>query len=62
LGSIAKALHTTPAYLMGWEAKEEPADNDELQVEANEIFASLSVEKQNQVLSFLRFLKGEDNQ
>lgn len=30
--SLALALSTTPAYLMGWEEKEKPVDKDELAI------------------------------
>lgn len=60
---IAKALHTTPAYLMGWEQKEEPANKDELDNELLSMVKSLSPEKRKQAVDFLRFLKGtQDNQ
>lgn len=63
IGNLAEILHTTPAYLMGWEQKEEPANKDELDNELISMVKSLSPEKRNQAVDFLRFLKGtQDNQ
>ena len=59
IAAFAKALNTTPAYLMGWEEKEPATDDDELFQKNVELFNSLSDEKQKQALDFLRFLKGE---
>lgn len=54
---LAKALGTTPAYLMGWEQKE-PAEDGELE-EVKKLFMNLSPEKRKHVLDDLRFLQGE---
>jgi transcriptional regulator with XRE-family HTH domain len=56
---MAYALDCTPADLMGWTQKEEPANQDELEDKVNKLFKNLSPEKQEQVLNFLRFLQGQ---
>jgi transcriptional regulator with XRE-family HTH domain len=58
---IAKTLGCTPAYLMGWEEKEKPANKDELQNKIDDLFINLSAEKQQEALNYLRFLKGQSN-
>ena len=62
--SFAAALHTTPAYLMGWEEKKEPApeNEDRLDEEVVELIRSLPPEKMKQLKTFLRFLKSDANQ
>lgn len=59
IGKLADILHTTPAYLMGWEEKEKPTNKGELQREVEDIFNNLPSEKQDQALAFLRFLQGK---
>lgn len=56
---IAKALETTPAYLMGWAEENECAtlEGDALDKENLELFKCLPDDKKQQVLDFLRFLK-----
>lgn len=58
---LASALETTPAVLMGWEQKEEPASKDELQAKIDDVFKKLPPEKQRQALEFLRFLQGQSD-
>lgn len=60
IASLAKALHTTPAYLMGWEEKT-PDDPkaDERKAELLEVFNSLPKETQDKFLNILRYLQGE---
>ncbi len=60
---IAKALHCTPAYLLGWESqtdeeKPAPSEEDRLNQEIMNLFLSLSEEKQKEALSYLRYLAG----
>lgn len=54
--ALSKALHTTPAYLMGWEEKEPVKEDDELFQENIKLFSQLNEDHQKQVLKFLRFL------
>jgi transcriptional regulator with XRE-family HTH domain len=56
--TLASALKTTPAYLMGWE-ENKPAENDELDIENDKLFKNLPQEKKQQALEFLRFLQGK---
>lgn len=58
---LAAALETTPAYLMGWEQKKEPAGKDELDAEILEIFNRLSDDKKKQARDFLLFLQGKSD-
>lgn len=60
---IAKALHCSPAYLLGWEDsndEEKPASDEEdrLNLEIMNLFLSLPEEKQKEALSYLRYLAG----
>lgn len=54
IGPLAEALHTTPAYLMGW-TEEKPATqmDDELR-EISEIFIELSSENRSKLLELSR--------
>lgn len=54
---LARALHTTPAYLMGWDDTEEDLD-----AAIQDLYSSLSSEQKEQALQFLRFLKSTDKQ
>jgi Predicted transcriptional regulators len=58
---LAKILKTTPAYILGWEELNVPENKSELIDEVNDLFVKLAPEKQEQVLSFLRFLHGQEN-
>jgi transcriptional regulator with XRE-family HTH domain len=54
--ALADALHTTPAYLVGWDEKK-PASFDEKRAAQNiEMFNRLSPEQQEEALKFLRYL------
>ena len=69
LEPIAKALETTPAYLMGWESKveENPVETanqlseiflDQELMETLSIYQSLDADKKKQARDFIYFLKG----
>jgi len=69
LEPIAKALETTPAYLMGWESKveENPVETanqlseiflDQELMEMLSIYQSLDADKKKQARDFIYFLKG----
>lgn len=58
--AFAKALNTTPAYLMGWEDKVSSYSDDELDQKIIEVFNRLSEEKQKQALDYLAFLASQD--
>ncbi len=58
--AFAKALNTTPAYLMGWEDKISSYSDDELDQKIIEVFNRLSEEKQKQALDYLAFLASQD--
>lgn len=58
---LAKVLKCTPAYLMDWDEKDEPANKDRLIAEIDDLFVKLSPDKQKQVLDFLYFLHGQSN-
>lgn len=58
IAALAQALHTTPAYLMGWgEEPQEPsainADLNEKEYNLIKVFRSLSSEQQNSIIDFL---------
>jgi len=55
---LAKALHTTPAYLMGWD-KKESTNNSELDSQIEDLYNSLPEDKQKQAIEFLKFLQGK---
>lgn len=60
IAKLASALHTTPAYLMGWpeeeEQKETPAISPVMQ-EITGILSDMSPEQLAQVASYIRFIK-----
>lgn len=60
IAKLADALHTTPAYLMGWEDDIEKYTDDEIDNAIFEIFNRLSDEKQKQALDYLSFLASQD--
>lgn len=55
IGPLAEALHTTPAYLMGWTDEKKPVTqmDDEL-TEISEIFTELSPENRSKLLELSR--------
>lgn len=55
---LAKALNTTPAYLMGWDEKES-TNNSELDSQIEDLYNSLPEDKQKQAIEFLKFLQGK---
>lgn len=63
---IARALHTTVGYLMGWdEEKNAPATgaSSECENEAIHLFDNLSENRKMEALNYLRYLAtSEDNQ
>lgn len=66
VAAFANALHTTPAYLMGWvDEKEKPAINDdgltEEQREIIELFDRADPEVQRAALDFLRAIERREN-
>lgn len=58
--AIAKVLHTTPAYLMGWEDDISSYSDAELDRQIIEVFNRLSEEKQKQALDYLTYLASQD--
>ena len=60
IASLAKALKTTPAYLMGWEEEVTKPTDDELDNQIIKVFNRLSEEKQKQALDYLTFLASQD--
>lgn len=59
---IAKALHTTPADLMGWEEAESPSPEEpelsEGELELIELFRKIPEDQQSLVLSMIRAAVG----
>lgn len=60
LEPLARVLHTTPAYLMGWDDDIEKYSDDELDKAILEVFNRLSEEKQKQALDYMNFLASQD--
>ncbi len=60
LKPLADVLHTTPAYLMGWEEEVTKLSDDELDDQIIKVFNRLSEEKQKQALDYLTFLASQD--
>lgn len=57
LEKLAIALGTTAEYFLGWDTKENTTIKiDSGDLEILKLFKSLSVEKQNQALDYLRYL------
>ncbi len=58
--AFAKALHTTPACLMGWGDEEQltTRTDDELENEAIRCFVSLSESQKLEALRYLQYLSG----
>ena len=56
IASLAKALGTTPEYLMGWEEKNYPSEPKLTEVEklALELFRRIPEDKQSEALDLLR--------
>lgn len=63
---IARALHTTVGYLMGWDEEKEaptPGAEDGCESEAMHYFGSLSEDRKIEALNYLRYLAtSADNQ
>ncbi len=57
---LATALHTTPAYIMGWETEDKKYSENELDEEILKIFDHLSEEKQKQILDYIAFLASQE--
>lgn len=55
---LAKALHTTPAYIMGWDENKN-ANNSELDSQLENLYTSLPEDKKQQAIDFLKFLQGK---
>lgn len=60
LAPLAKVLHTTPSYLMGWDEEIEKCSDDELDNQIIKVFNRLSEEKKRQALDYLTFLATQD--
>lgn len=58
--AFAKALNTTPAYLMGWEDQIASYSDDELDRKIIEVFNRLSEEKKKQALDYFAFLASQN--
>lgn len=58
---FAKALNTTPAYLMGWENENNSAEksNDSLNIAAHVDGDPLTEEEQEEVINFIKFIKSK---
>lgn len=54
--TIAPILNVTPAYLMGWEEKEESPVGDDRDSEIINMFAVLSDEEKKSVLDYILFV------
>ena len=57
IASLAKALGTTPEYLMGWEDKKETPSKDELtegEMAMLKLFRQIPVDRQPEALDLLR--------
>lgn len=58
---LAKVLHTTPSYLMGWDDDENTIPSEsEIDDEILKVFNRLSDEKQKQALDYLAFLASQE--
>lgn len=53
---IAKALRTTPAYIMGWDDEKETSSTD---AELVNLFATLTDDQKHQVAKFIAFIQHE---
>jgi repressor LexA len=66
IASLAKALGTTPAYLMGWKEKspseEKPKDLSEGEKMLLELFRKVPEDQQNLVLQMIRAALGSQEQ
>ena len=51
---FAEALHTSVAYLMGWEEKEKPTEDDGLSEEKKELIERIKKLPEEQVLALLQ--------
>ena len=65
IAALAKALHTTPAYLMGWtdeQAQETPVSQEahERTMYALDLLSKLSPEKKEEALRYLDYLASQD--
>jgi transcriptional regulator with XRE-family HTH domain len=66
LEPLAKALHTTPAYLMGWEIEEKPVPTED-ENELLKVVKELNTEYQftdsqiSRIASYMRFVGNEDS-
>lgn len=60
---IARALHTTVGYLMGWDEEKDapaPEDGGEREREAMNYFEGLSEERKLEALNYLRYLASSE--
>lgn len=62
VGPLAEALHTTPAFIMGWTEKKEPTTNvDSELAEISKIFTSLNAENRSKLLELSRLYLEHQN-
>lgn len=63
ISKLAAALHTTPAYLMGWENEESPTPvaEDGLEAKARSLFDSLPDDLKDEAVRYLEFLASKSN-
>lgn len=59
ISEIAKALNTTPDYLMGWSAKSKK--ESEMNQKLIELIESLTEEQVAEILNYIEYLKSKDN-
>ncbi len=57
IAKLSEALHTTPAYLMGWEDSE--SESDKKRAELLALFNSLPEGKQDEAIRILKAILGE---
>ena len=63
LVALARALDTTPAYLMGWEAPSPDLERTQREQQMVELFNAMPTETQDALLALARqFLQRQENQ
>lgn len=62
VGPLVEALHTTPAFIMGWTEKKEPTTSvDSELAEISKIFTSLNAENRSKLLELSRLYLEHQN-
>ena len=62
IAKLAEALHTTPAYLMGWDDTEEDAKRNEKAVRIAKLLSSASDAQIDQIAQYIRFVLNDNSQ